>query len=236
LNIVSDFDIRISDFVVHYPPPLQNLIDQFRRLPGVGPKSAERFALHLLRNPAEEVTALIEQLAAVRDRIDRCGECGMVTDGARCGICTDARRDRSVVCVVAEMPDLLAIERTGEFRGLYHILDGLLAPIEGVGPEQLRISELMERVRKSTGELKDRRTEEPMEIIFAFDPTIEGETTVNYLARALADTGIRLTRIARGLPVGGDLEYADPVTLSDALSGRREITNRVRVPAQSLTQ
>ncbi|MBI4434469.1 recombination protein RecR [Candidatus Uhrbacteria bacterium] len=219
-----------------YPSVIQNLIDRFRRLPGVGPKSAERYALYLLRQPHEEVTALIEQLAVVRDRIGRCEDCGMLRDGTRCGICGDARRDRTVLCVVAEMPDLLAIERTGEFHGLYHILDGLLAPIEGVGPEQLRIRELVERVREGSknknfspsrreGE-REGEGQQPSvsEIIFAFDPTIEGETTMNYLAQQLGDSDIRLTRIARGLPVGGDLEYADPVTLSDALSGRRTIT------------
>ena len=221
-----------------YPLVIKDLIDRFRRLPGVGPKSAERYALYLLRQSQEEVTALIEQLAVVRDRISRCGDCGMLRDGTRCGICGDARRDRTVLCVVAEMPDLLAIERTGEFHGLYHILDGLLAPIEGVGPEQLRIRELVERVcggrenknfSPSTaveGEREGEGLGQPhmMEVIFAFDPTIEGETTVSYLAQQLAGAGIRLTRIARGLPVGGDLEYADPVTLSDALSGRRTVT------------
>lgn len=217
-----------------YPSVIQSLIDRFRRLPGVGPKSAERFALHLLRNPREEIDIFIEQLAAIRDRIGRCGECGMVTDSARCGICADPRRDQSVVCVVAEMPDLLAIERTHEFRGLYHILDGLLAPIEGVGPERLRIGELIQRIgQQSSGAAGQQGVQE---VIFAFDPTIEGETTMNYLARELASANVRLTRLARGLPVGGDLEYADPITLSDALSGRREITNQVRVPTQSLAQ
>ncbi len=210
-----------------YPSVIQGLIDRFRRLPGVGPKSAERYALHLLRQPQEEVTAFIAQLAAVRDRIGRCGNCGMVSDGTRCGICGDARRDRTVLCVVAEMPDLLAIERTGEFHGLYHILDGLLAPIEGVGPEQLRIQELVERIGQRGSAAAGQQG--IREIIFAFDPTIEGETTVNYLAQQLADTDIRLTRLARGLPVGGDLEYADPITLSDALSGRRTITTPTTV-------
>lgn len=201
-----------------YPQPIEDLIAAFRKLPGVGPKSAERFAFHLLRSGAGEIDALIERLTASRDRIDRCTTCGTFAEGTTCAICADPRRDQTILCVVAEAPDLLAIERTHEFRGVYHLLGGLLAPIEGIGPEHLRIRELVERMEPQRHDAAVMR-----EVILAFDPTIEGETTLNYLARLLAPTGIRITRIARGLPVGGDLEYADPVTLGDALSGRREV-------------
>ncbi|MBI4434164.1 recombination protein RecR [Candidatus Uhrbacteria bacterium] len=206
-----------------YPPAIQSLIEIFRRFPGVGPKSAERFVFHLLRGSGAEIDALVTRLQELRMRIDRCAVCGTFAERSPCATCTDPRRDRGIVCVVAEPGDLAAVERTGEFRGCYHILGGLLAPIEGIGPEQLRIGELIERVR----------TPQPavQEIILALDPTIEGETTVNYLAAALAGSAVRVTRLARGLPVGGDLEYADPVTLSDALSGRRELPPaRISVP------
>lgn len=197
-----------------YPEPIEKLIEQLRRLPGVGPKTAERYVFHLLRRPPEETSALIQQLAHVRDAIGSCATCGTFTETTPCAICKNPRRDHAMLCVVAEASDIIAVERTGEFRGVYHVLGGLLAPIEGIGPEQLRIKELVERVRDSI-----------TEIIFAFDPTIEGETTVNYLARLLTPTGIRCTRLARGLPVGGDLEYADPITLGDALTGRRDLPN-----------
>ncbi len=200
---------------MRYPDSIEHLIEQFRRFPGVGPKSAERFVFQLLRGGAEQVNALIQGLGHLRDHIDRCTMCGTFAETTTCGICADRRRDHALVCVVAEPSDLLAVERTGEFKGVYHILGGLLAPIEGVGPEQLRISELLDRVRTNT----------ITEVIFAFDPTIEGETTVNYIVRALAGNTTRLTRIARGIPVGGDLEYADPVTLGDAITGRRDLTH-----------
>lgn len=190
-------------------------MDLFRRFPGVGPKSAERFVFHLLRDTGTEIDALIARLQELRTHIDRCATCGTFAERSPCATCTDPRRDRGTICVVAEPGDLAAVERTGEFRGCYHILGGLLAPIEGIGPEQLRIAELLERARAPQPAVR--------EIILALDPTIEGETTVNYIAAALAGGSVRVTRIARGLPVGGDLEYADPITLSDALSGRREL-------------
>jgi len=213
-----------------YPAPIQDLIDQFRRFPGVGPKSAERFVFQLLRGGAEQVNALIRGLGVLRERVGRCETCGTFSEETICNICADRRRDRALVCVVAEPSDLLAVERTGEFKGVYHILGGLLAPIEGVGPEQLRIAELLERVRADSRQPAPTEASGPTadgirEIIFAFDSTIEGETTVNYIVRALAGSAVRLTRIARGIPVGGDLEYADPVTLSDAITGRRELAN-----------
>lgn len=204
-----------------YPAPIQELIDQFRRFPGVGPKSAERFVFHLLRSGTDGLDALVQGLAHLRNRIDRCTMCGMFAESTTCAICANPRRNHELLCVVAEPADLLAVERTGEFKGVYHILGGLLAPIEGIGPEQLRIPELITRIQ-GDGQGSGVRGQ-MSEIIFAFDPTIEGETTVNYLARQLAGCGVRLTRIARGLPVGGDLEYADPITLSDSLTGRREL-------------
>ncbi|MBI4142347.1 recombination protein RecR [Candidatus Uhrbacteria bacterium] len=216
-----------------YPEPIASLIERLRRLPGVGPKTAERFVFHLLRMPPEEITALIASLAHVRDGIDRCAACGTFAERSPCGICGDRRRDHTTLCVVAEPADIIAVERTGEFHGVYHILGGLLAPIEGIGPEQLRIRELVERMSGQQGRAAAGQ-QGIQEIIFAFDPTIEGETTLNYLVRLLAPTGIRMTRIARGLPVGGDLEYADPITLADAFSGRRELTtNRIAIPSVS---
>ncbi|MDO8621859.1 MAG: recombination mediator RecR [bacterium] len=197
---------------MNYPAPIHDLIEQFRRFPGVGPKSAERFVFHLLRNGTDGLDALVQGLGHLRNRIDRCTTCGMFAEATTCAICANPRRNRELLCVVAEPADLIAVERTGEFKGVYHILGGLLAPIEGIGPEQLRIAELAERVQSTV-----------QEVIFAFDPTIEGETTVNYLARQLAGSGVRLTRIARGLPVGGDLEYADPITLGDSFTGRRDL-------------
>lgn len=217
-----------------YPEPIEKLIEQLRRLPGVGPKTAERYVFHLLRRPPEETTALIQQLAHVRDAIGSCATCGTFTEITPCAICNNPRRDHAMLCVVAEASDIIAVERTGEFRGVYHVLGGLLAPIEGIGPEQLRIHDLVKRVQPEARSHK-LEADDIREIIFAFDPTIEGETTVNYLARILASTGIRCTRLARGLPVGGDLEYADPITLGDAFTGRRDLPNTtpqhiVRIP------
>ncbi|MFH1098511.1 MAG: recombination mediator RecR [Candidatus Uhrbacteria bacterium] len=223
-----------------YPPPIQNLIDIFRRLPGVGPKSAERFVFSLLRDDGNEIAALIERLAALRNGIERCATCGTFAEASPCATCRDPRRDRRIICVIAEPAGELAIERTGVFRGVYHILGGLLAPIEGIGPEQLRIAELVERltasqVSSAKCQLAPTAASGVSEVIFAFDPTIEGEATASYLARVLAPTNIRCTRIARGLPVGGDLEYADPVTLGDSLNGRREFAARLETTTGSTT-
>lgn len=198
-----------------YPQAIQQLIDHFRALPGVGPKTAERFVFHLLRTPPARVQELTRALTELHRAIGRCTVCGTFAESSPCRTCADPRRDRSLLCVVADPPDILAIERTDAFRGVYHVLDGLLAPIEGIGPAQLRIADLLARVSDGGNPIR--------EIVLAFDPTIEGETTVHYLVRALAGRSLRLTRLARGLPVGGDLEYADPITLSDAMSGRREI-------------
>lgn len=205
-----------------YPAPIQSLIDHFRRLPGVGPKTAERFVFHLLRTPPASVQEFARTLTQLHQSIGRCLVCGTFAESSPCRICADPRRDRSVLCVVADPPDILAIERSDAFRGVYHVLDGLLAPIDGVGPAQLRIAELLARIPEDRTDIR--------EIVFAFDPTIEGETTVHYLVRALAGRTVRLTRLARGLPVGGDLEYADPITVSDAMSGRREVA-RPTIPS-----
>jgi recombination protein RecR len=213
-----------------YPPPIENLIDEFRRFPGIGPKSAERFVFHLLRGGARRIDALNAAMTALRDRIDRCVECGMVSEQERCRICANPRRDRTLLCVVAEPTDLLAVDRSGAFQGIYHVLDGLLAPIEGIGPEELRITELVARIRKSTELESSFRIQE---VVLAFDPTIEGETTVNYLAEMLSQDDILVTRLARGLPVGGDLEYTDPVTLAGAMSGRRALVRRSAQPVES---
>ncbi|MDP3770980.1 MAG: recombination mediator RecR [bacterium] len=225
---------------MNYPAPIHDLIEQFRRFPGVGPKSAERFVFHLLRNGTDGLDALVQGLGHLRNRIDRCTMCGMFAEATTCAICANPRRSHDLLCVVAEPADLIAVERTGEFKGVYHILGGLLAPIEGIGPEQLRIPELVERVRGEKtknfspshreGEREGVGQQGIAEVIFAFDPTIEGETTVNYLARQLAGSGVRLTRIARGLPVGGDLEYADPITLGDSFTGRRELPVTATMP------
>lgn len=214
---------------VVYPQPIQDLIERFRQLPGVGPKTAERYAVHYFRTSADEAAALARTLLQLRDRVQRCTPCGMFAEREVCVICADPRRDRGLLAIVAEAADLLAVERTGGFRGVYHILGGLLAPIEGIGPEQLRINELVERVQQRDTPTSER-PEHTREIIFALDPTIEGETTLNYLVRLLTPIGIPMSRIARGLPVGGDLEYADPVTLTDALNGRRPLTIASRSP------
>ncbi|MDO8462697.1 MAG: recombination mediator RecR [bacterium] len=206
---------------MQYPPAIEHLIAHFRRFPGVGPKTAERFVFHLLRLDTRAIDQLLVALRELRSRVDRCATCGTFAEQSPCTICGDPRRNHALLCVVAEPGDLLAVERTNEFTGVYHILGGLLAPIEGIGPEQLRIAELIARVsqQSSIGNLQSKITE----VIFAFDPTIEGETTINYLVQQLSPTGVTMSRVARGLPVGGDIEYADPTTLSDALTWRRKL-------------
>ncbi|MDO8425312.1 MAG: recombination mediator RecR [bacterium] len=214
---------------MRYPPSIEQLMTQFRQFPGVGPKTAERFVFHLLRLGAPGMDALCDAIRRLRDAVDRCGVCGTFAEATPCATCADPRRDHTSICVVAEPGDLLAMERTNEYRGVYHVLGGLLAPIEGIGPEQLRIPALVARVSEQST-INDRQSA-IREVIFAFDPTIEGETTINYLVPLLAPTGVVLSRLARGLPVGGDLEYADPVTLSDALTGRRKL-RLAQSPAQ----
>jgi len=199
--------------VAYYPEPVARLIEALQRLPGVGPKTAQRMTFFLLKRPVEEVRELAESLVAVKERIVYCGTCFNVTDQDPCRICADPARDARVLCVVEEPNDLLAMERTGEFRGRYHVLLGALSPLDGIGPDDLKVRELLLRLEQG----------ETAEVILATNPNVEGEATALYLAKLLRPLGLRVTRIARGLPVGGDLEYADQVTLSKALEGRREI-------------
>lgn len=196
-----------------YAEPISRLIDELTRLPGVGPKTAQRLAFHLLLLPREEIQSLAEAMFNAKDKIRQCSVCYNLTDRDPCPICSAANRDPSVICVMEEPRDVVALERTREFKGLYHVLHGAISPMEGVGPDDLRIRELLRR-------LGDGRVRE---VILATNPNIEGEATAMYLARLLKPMGLKVTRIARGLPVGGDLEYADEVTLSKALEGRREV-------------
>ena len=200
--------------MAYYPEPVARLIDALQRLPGIGPKTAQRLTFYMLKRPTDEVRELGDALIAVKEKITYCRTCFNVTDEDPCRICGDPRRDDHVICVVEEPNDLLAMERTGEYRGRYHVLLGALSPLDGIGPDDLKIRELLAR-------LEDRET---TEVILATNPNVEGEATALYLAKLLRPLVGRLTRIARGLPVGGDLEYADQVTLSKALEGRREIS------------
>jgi recombination protein RecR len=194
-----------------YEGVLQDLVDELGRLPGIGPKGAQRIAFHLLAADPADVRRLVNALKEVKEKIRFCAVCGNVSQEDQCRICRDARRDPSVICVVEEPKDVVAIERTREFRGRYHVLGGAISPIDGVGPDDLRIRELMARLADS----------EVTEVILATDPNLEGEATATYLARLLKPMGLRITRLASGLPVGGDLEYADEVTLGRAFEGRR---------------
>jgi recombination protein RecR len=194
-----------------YEGIVQDLIDELGRLPGIGPKSAQRIAFHLLQADTADVRRLADVLVEVKAKVRFCSVCFNVTQADRCRICTDPRRDPSLLCVVEEYKDVVAIERTREFKGRYHVLGGAISPIDGVGPDQLRIRELMARL--ADGNLN--------EVILATDPNLEGEATATYLTRLLMPLGLRVTRLASGLPVGGDLEYADEVTLGRAFAGRR---------------
>lgn len=194
-----------------YEGVVQDLIDELGRLPGIGPKSAQRIAFHLLQAEQADVRRLAAVLVEVKDKVKFCTICFNVSSEAQCRICRDPRRDGSVLCVVEEYKDVVAIERTREFRGRYHVLGGAISPIEGIGPDQLRIKELMTRLADGT----------VTETILATDPNLEGEATATYLTRLLSPLGLRVTRLASGLPVGGDLEYADEVTLGRAFAGRR---------------
>ncbi|MEZ0492408.1 recombination mediator RecR [Kineococcus sp. TBRC 1896] len=196
-----------------YEGVVQDLIDELGRLPGVGPKSAQRIAFHLLAADAEDVKRLAEVLTEVKSRVRFCAVCGNVAQEELCRVCRDPRRDPGVICVVEEAKDVVAIEKTREFRGRYHVLGGAISPMEGIGPDDLRMRELLSRL--SDGEVT--------ETIIATDPNLEGEATATYLARLLKPMGIRVTRLASGLPVGGDLEYADEVTLGRAFAGRRSL-------------
>lgn len=195
------------------PDPLNRLVAQLAKLPGIGEKTAQRLAFHILRAPPEYARDLSQAIAEVKEKIHLCPRCFSLTEHELCGFCQDARRDDRVLCVVENISDLLAIERTREFKGRYHVLHGVLSPLEGVGPDQLRIKELL-------GRLDDGKVEE---VIVATNPDVEGEATALYLCRLLKPAGIRMSRIAQGLPMGGDLEYADQATLARALSARREL-------------
>jgi recombination protein RecR len=195
------------------PEPVTRLIEAFAQLPGIGPKTASRLTFYLLRHPAEQAEALADALRDLKQKTVFCSVCFNITEQSPCAICRDEARDRSIICVVEEPLDVLAIDRTGGYRGLYHVLHGAISPVEGVGPDELRINELMVRLK-----------EHPvLEVLLATNPNLEGEATAMYLARLIQPMAVRVTRLARGLPVGGDLEYADAVTLSRALEGRREM-------------
>ena len=193
--------------------PVARLIEELHRLPGIGPKGAQRLAYHLLRATREEAQALAEAIIEVKERIVLCSVCQNITDVDPCLICSDDTRDRTVICVVEEPLDILAIERTRAHKGLYHVLHGSISPMEGVGPEQLKVRELLERLRDGS----------VREVIMATNPNLEGEATSMYISRLIQPAGVRVTRLARGLPVGGDLEYADDLTLARALENRQEV-------------
>jgi recombination protein RecR len=190
--------------------PVSRLIDEFSRLPGIGPKTAQRLTYHLLRMPAEQARALADAINQVKDRVILCSLCYNVTESDPCEVCSSETRDHNIICVVEEPLDVLALERTGSFSGVYHVLHGALSPVDGIGPAELKIDALVKRVQGG----------QVHEVILATNPNVEGEATTSYIARLLAPSGVRLTRLARGLPVGGDLEYADDVTLKRALDGR----------------
>ena len=196
-----------------YEGVVQELIDELSRLPGVGPKSAQRIAFYLLQADDDQARRLAEILTEVKDKVRFCEVCGNVSEQEQCNICRDPRRNRTSICVVEESKDVQAIERTREFRGLYHVLGGAISPIDGIGPDNLRIKELMARLAST----------EISEVIIATDPNLEGEATATYLTRMLSPLGITISRLASGLPVGGDLEYADEITLGRAFEGRRVV-------------
>jgi recombination protein RecR len=196
-----------------YAGPVQDLIDELGRLPGVGPKSAQRIAFHLLKLPEDDALRLARAIVELKEKVSFCSRCFNVAEGDECAICADPRRDATLLCVVEEPRDIVAVEKTGEFHGRYHVLQGAISPIEGIGPDQLRVKELLGRLE----------AEEVQEVILCTNPNIEGEATAMYLSRLLGPLGVRVTRIASGLPVGGDLEYADELTLGRALEGRRDV-------------
>lgn len=198
---------------MQYIAPLAKLIEQFRRLPGIGPKTAARLAYHVLKSDAEQARALAQAIVDAKAKITYCSTCFNLTDTNPCNICQAAGRDHGLVCVVEEPGDVMAMERTREYRGLYHVLHGALSPLEGVGPDEIRLRELLSRLQN--GEIQ--------ELIMATNPNVEGEATAMYIAKLVKPLGVKVTRIAHGLPVGGDLEYADEVTLSKALENRREM-------------
>jgi len=198
-----------------YEGIIQDLIDELGRLPGVGPKSAQRIAFHIIQSDRVDVTRLAEILKTVKERVKFCTTCGNISEEELCRICKDPRRDNSSICVVEESKDVLAIEKTREFKGKYHVLGGAISPIDGIGPENLRIKELMTRLTQT----------QINEVIIATDPNLEGEATATYLTRLIKPLGVKVSRLASGLPVGGDLEYADEITLGRAFEGRRSYDN-----------
>jgi recombination protein RecR len=195
------------------PRSVERLIEELNRLPGIGPKTASRLTFHLLRSPQAQVQSLAKAIGELQEMVVTCSVCFNIAEASPCPICGDSQRNRAIVCVVEEPLDVLAVERTGQYDGLYHVLHGAISPVDGVGPEDLRIAELVERLRRNPVE----------EVILATNPNLEGESTAMYISRQLASLGVRVTRLAHGLPMGGDLEYADEVTLTRALEGRREI-------------
>jgi recombination protein RecR len=198
--------------MLYYARPLAQLLEQLEKLPGIGPKSAQRLAFHLLRAPREESELLAQAVRNVREQIRPCSRCGNYTDLEVCDICLDPRRESTLLCVVGDPRDLMAVENSAEFRGVYHVLGGLISPMDGIGPDELRLNSLMKRLGEQN----------ISEVILALSPTVEGETTANYLANLLRPRDIRVTQLARGLPFGGDLDYADQMTIAGALRGRRE--------------
>ncbi|MEI4804518.1 recombination protein RecR [Bacillus sp. NPDC077411] len=198
---------------MHYPEPISKLIDSFMKLPGIGPKTAVRLAFFVLDMKEDDVLDFAKSLVNAKRNLTYCSICGHITDRDPCYICDDSHRDQSVVCVVQEPKDVIAMEKMKEYQGVYHVLNGAISPMEGVGPEDINIPQLLKRLHDETVQ----------EVILATNPNIEGEATAMYISRLLKPTGIKVTRIAHGLPVGGDLEYADEVTLSKALEGRREL-------------
>ena len=198
-----------------YEGIIQDLIDELGRLPGVGPKSAQRIAFHIIQSDRIDVSRLAEILKTVKERVKFCTTCGNISEEELCRICKDPRRDNSSICVVEESKDVLAIEKTREFKGMYHVLGGAISPIDGIGPENLRIKELMTRLAQT----------QINEVIIATDPNLEGEATATYLTRLIKPLGVKVSRLASGLPVGGDLEYADEITLGRAFEGRRSYDN-----------
>ncbi|EDO0250240.1 recombination protein RecR [Listeria monocytogenes] len=198
---------------MHYPEPITKLIDSFMKLPGIGPKSAARLAFYVLDMKEDDVLDFAKALVDAKRNLSFCSVCGHITDKDPCYICVDTSRDRSVICVVQESKDVIAMEKMRDFHGLYHVLHGTISPMDGIGPEDINIPDLLKRLQDDTIE----------EVILATNPNVEGEATAMYISRLLKPSGIKVTRIAHGLPVGGDLEYADEVTLSKAMEGRREV-------------
>ncbi|PRX26434.1 DNA replication and repair protein RecR [Orenia metallireducens] len=196
----------------YYAQPLSQLIGQLSKLPGVGPKTAQRLAFHILEMDQKDAQDLANSISEIRDKLSYCSICNNLTQNDPCQICSQHKRDKTLICIVEEVKDVIAMEKTGEYKGVYHVLHGAISPIDGVGPEDIKIKSLLPRLDENTSE-----------VILATDPNVEGEATAMYISKLLKPLGVKVTRIAHGLPVGGDLEYADEVTLSKALEGRREI-------------